>query len=296
MAFIMNNKAPLRLEGQRYSVTSDDLQRIWQSHDWTLNRHSIKEALIIGSILGVIAPYNTSEAVTIAWRFLYWISVVLFAIAVSGVIARKLFPVFLARKMEALPAISIFSVVLALPITAAVLILDIFVTGLTTNPDGLTLQYAYTVLTEMEDGALGYLLLYVQVWVLTILIVGITALIEDKLLAGKTGATPAKPGHKFLKRLPAEIGNELVCLSMEDHYIRVSTRKGDTLILMRMADALSELEDYPGHQIHRSWWVATDAIEKVAKDGRKYIVHLTGGLTAPVSQTHQNKLKDLDLI
>ena len=78
---------------------------------------------------------------------------------------------------------------------------------------------------------------------------------------------------------------------MEDHYIRARTKQGDTLILMRMADAVAELEGYKGLQVHRSWWVALDAIEKSSKDKRRHILHLHGGIEAPVSKTYLEKLK-----
>ena len=43
---------------------------------------------------------------------------------------------------------------------------------------------------------------------------------------------------------------------MEDHYVRVFTDAGESLILLRLSDAMAEVRDVPGLQIHRSHWVA----------------------------------------
>jgi DNA-binding LytR/AlgR family response regulator len=79
---------------------------------------------------------------------------------------------------------------------------------------------------------------------------------------------------------------------MEDHYIRAYTDKGDTLVRMRLKDAVAELEGFGGLQVHRSWWVALDMIESVRKDGRRHLIHLKGGMTVPVSKTFEGSLRE----
>jgi len=78
---------------------------------------------------------------------------------------------------------------------------------------------------------------------------------------------------------------------MEDHYLRVYTRLGSDLILMRMRDALAELDGLDGAQIHRSWWVARAAVERVVRDGRNVTLALPGGLQAPVARSQVAVLK-----
>jgi DNA-binding LytR/AlgR family response regulator len=74
-----------------------------------------------------------------------------------------------------------------------------------------------------------------------------------------TQAGPQPP--KFLERLPLKLrGAEVWAVEAEDHYLRLHTSKGQDLILMRLADAVAELEGIEGAQVHRSWWVARDAI------------------------------------
>lgn len=105
-------------------------------------------------------------------------------------------------------------------------------------------------------------------------------------------APPQQTRPPFFDRLPPSLGTDLVALEMEDHYVRAHTALGSDLILMRMRDALAELGDLEGAQVHRSWWVARIAVEDMRRDGRNIRLHLTGGLEAPVSRNMAPKLKD----
>lgn len=105
------------------------------------------------------------------------------------------------------------------------------------------------------------------------------------------GAQPVAPdtrspglGAQLAARLPARLGGDVIALRTEDHYVRVYTRIGDALVLMRMSDAIGELVGIPGIQVHRSWWIARDAIVAVERRGRTTRVHLSNGLTAPVAR------------
>lgn len=89
----------------------------------------------------------------------------------------------------------------------------------------------------------------------------------------------------FLKRLPPQIGTDLISLSSQDHYVEVTTEKGRELIHMRFADALRELRDYPGQQIHRSHWIAARAFSGLARENSKVMAHLSDGRTLTVSRS-----------
>ncbi|WP_237392270.1 LytTR family DNA-binding domain-containing protein [Aurantiacibacter rhizosphaerae] len=105
--------------------------------------------------------------------------------------------------------------------------------------------------------------------------------------------TPAQPaGPRFLERLPAEIGTDLIALEMEDHYVRAHTALGSELVLMRMRDAVAELDGIAGEQVHRSWWVARGAVADVKRDGRNVRLVLDNGVEAPVSRANVSVLKD----
>ena len=95
----------------------------------------------------------------------------------------------------------------------------------------------------------------------------------------------------FLALLPIEKRGSLLCLEMDDHYLKVHTDKGQHLVLMRFKDALEKLSAFSGFQTHRSWWVAEGAISKINKQGRKYKIILTNHLQVPVSKTYEQKIR-----
>lgn len=109
-----------------------------------------------------------------------------------------------------------------------------------------------------------------------------------------THAAPAgAPPAKFLERLPIKLrGADLWAVEAEDHYLRLHTSRGEDLILMRLSDALGELEGLEGAQTHRSWWVAKAAVGEVKRgDGRATIV-LPSAKEAPVSRTYARALRE----
>lgn len=102
------------------------------------------------------------------------------------------------------------------------------------------------------------------------------------------GQAPAR----FLDRLPPKLrGARLIAVQSEDHYLRLHTDRGSDLILMRLADALIELEGLEGAQTHRSWWVARDAVRDVARGDGRATLTLDGGLMVPVSRRHARSLR-----
>jgi hypothetical protein len=101
---------------------------------------------------------------------------------------------------------------------------------------------------------------------------------------------PSRP--RLFERLPHSFGEKLYCLSSEDHYVRAHGEYGSVLLLMRMKDAVAELDGLPGLRIHRSWWVARDAVERVERNGRVRMV-LTNGMSAPVARSCEGAVRSL---
>lgn len=117
----------------------------------------------------------------------------------------------------------------------------------------------------------------------------------DQRPGAVTHAAPAGAPQpvRFMERLPGKLkGAVIYAVSSEDHYLRLHTSKGADLILMRLSDAMTELEGLEGAQTHRSWWVARDAVESVKRDGEKITLMLKGGAEAPVSRANVKTLRE----
>jgi hypothetical protein len=102
----------------------------------------------------------------------------------------------------------------------------------------------------------------------------------------RSGTAPASPSAAtgLLALVPARLGERLLALSAEDHYLRVHTDRGDDLVHYRLSQAREDL-GARGAQVHRSWWVATDAVDRAERDGERWTLVLRGGLRVPVSRT-----------
>lgn len=106
--------------------------------------------------------------------------------------------------------------------------------------------------------------------------------------AAVAGAAPPR----FLDRLPSRLrGAALRAVEAEDHYLRLHTSKGQDLILMRLSDAVAELEGIEGLQVHRSWWVARDAIVDARRGDGRATLTLKDGAQVPVSRTYAGELR-----
>lgn len=105
-------------------------------------------------------------------------------------------------------------------------------------------------------------------------------------------ATVPPPPNPLIDQLPAELGSAIVALEMEDHYLRVHTLLGSALVLMRLRDGIALLGDLEGMQVHRSWWVAREAVEEVVRDGRNIRLRLPRGLEAPVARANVAILRE----
>jgi|HubBroStandDraft_1064217.scaffolds.fasta_scaffold93305_2 hypothetical protein len=126
---------------------------------------------------------------------------------------------------------------------------------------------------------------YLQALVTSIpVVIGFVFLIghreRQRRLAAEAGEEP--PSRDGLLGAPS---SQVVCLQMEDHYVRVHTRGGSRLVLTTMSQAIAAVDKNPGLQVHRSWWVAKTAVVRAVADGRNLRLELANGLTAPVARS-----------
>ena len=126
---------------------------------------------------------------------------------------------------------------------------------------------------------------YFQALVTSIpVVVGFAFLILDRRrrrrLAREADAAP--PSREGLLGAPA---GQVLCLQMEDHYVRVHTRGGSRLVLATLSQAMAAMNKTSGLQVHRSWWVAEAAVVRVIADGRNLRLELANGVSAPVARS-----------
>ena len=138
-------------------------------------------------------------------------------------------------------------------------------------------------------GFLNYLL---PVFIVTMAMTGLNFLVQRT--PPETHAAPAGgPPSRFLDRLPPKLrGGELWAVEAQDHYLRLHTSRGQDLILMRLSDAVAELEGIEGAQTHRSWWVAKAAVEDARRGDGRATLTLKNGVEVPVSRAYAKALRE----
>jgi hypothetical protein len=114
-------------------------------------------------------------------------------------------------------------------------------------------------------------------------------------LAAARIARPAAGGPSSRPRLYQRLGpgfqGDILALESEDHYVRVHGAGQSELLFIRLRDAIAEMDGHPGEHIHRSWWVARDAVADVSGNGRNREIRLVNGLRAPVARDSVDRLR-----
>jgi hypothetical protein len=206
----------------------------------------------IGGLLGLIGPFGTyiNEGGPLP-RILYWVAASLISSVACDRLLRALAPHAPRIPRWALTGLTV--ILATLPLSFMI--------------------HAMAKLTWPHLPRIGWLEWYGQA-----LLVSVFYFVVKLLL----------PAARPVARAPSvqtRLGREVLCLQMEDHYVRVHSRDGSRLVLNSLARAVAELKAVDGMQVHRSWWVARHAVDALIEDGRNVRLRLTNGLEAPVART-----------
>jgi hypothetical protein len=226
-----------------------------------------------GVFLGVIGPFGSYRNGAAPERIAYftgtfWVASLLYAVivpAAAQAAARARLPLWLW----------------APPVIAAAAV-----------PVAAVSRVGAQTLWPWIDGRVGLLEWYGQSLLLSVVALGAALLVRRSwsapVPAMAPAAAPPAPSPSPARRLVAD---KVLCLQMEDHYVRIHTASGSRLELMSMSQAIAALGGVEGRRVHRSWWVARAAVEAAEPDGRNWRLRLRGGLRAPVSRANVAPLR-----
>jgi len=239
----------------------------WLSHRITVD---VLLLAFVGLVMAQLGPYRTLDA-PLALRIGYWLTAVIGG-GLAGIVADRL----LAMRI---PGFWLRIVVVSLAITPPV---TLYIYAL--NALLLDLPRRWWLLPQLAW----------QVLVVMVLLMTLRALLWRRVVETRTLVMPPLPEaeRNFRLRLSATRRSaRLIALEAEDHYVRVHTDSGSELLAMRFSEAVAELAQAHGYRVHRSWWVAADAVEGVHWTRGGGAARLAGGLIAPVSRSHARELK-----
>ena len=228
-------------------------------------------------VLGVAGPFGTAETVPLLRRLVYWCVIVFTTGPFGFVLGFVGCDIFHALRLPKWLAAIVSGLVAGLPISAVVF----SVNALLLQPGDLAINDLPLVLSIVAISAVLSLATYIA------------------FFAKPPVPIPVMPfsAHpRLLDRLPADHRAPLIALTATNHYTEVTTSAGTTRLLLRLSDAIAEAAPTPGLRIHRSYWVATDQITAVRREGPRAIVTLTDGRDYPVSRSHLSALEQTGLL
>ena len=242
----------------------------------TVRRWGVDLAMLvaIGLLMGFLGPFG-SDRIPVVGRYVYWM-ICMVGGGLIGIAADELLRPRMAGTWRRVAVVSVL-------MTPAVSL--------------LVLSTEHLLMGGRLDWQ-GFARLQWQVFPILLAVMVVRALVWRRAPAKietRTIVAPPLPEAEaaFRRRLSARRrGARLIAIEAHDHYLKVHTDAGAELITLRFADALSELAQAHGWRVHRSWWVAADAVETVRWRRGVGEMRLVGGLTAPVSRTYGPVLKE----
>ena len=248
-----------------------------------LRRHRANWAIAAAGavLLAGVGAFGTDHAPA-PTLYLYWFGMMLAAALAGALLAERLEK---RRRLAAnqLALATVLTICLAASMTPVVWVAAAVLLGGSSQPGKMVTLFPQALLIAAAFVALRWVTERVRTSPATV-----------------APAAPAPPAARIapatrptlLDRLPERLREaELYAIEAEDHYLRLHTDRGSDLILMRLSDAMDELEGLEGARTHRSWWVARDAILSATRGRGRARLEIKGGLSAPVSRTYAPDLR-----
>ncbi|WP_439136677.1 LytTR family DNA-binding domain-containing protein [Roseicyclus sp.] len=244
---------------------------------------------LLGSVaLGLLGPYGTWVLLPLVWRLSFWAAILIAAVTVAGGAA------FLSRLV--LPRRPFLGLWLEGGLTALIL--------------GPMIWSLCCVLPHADPALVpppGKIMLAVfAVWLCVLLLRGLprrappppAALVARDRQVARTDieTVPNITRPAFLARSDLDLPGAVMRVSAADHYLEIQTTQSTGRMIMRFRDAMPDLEELAGFRIHRSHWVAAEAVLRVRAEGRRHVMDLIDGTVLPVSQAYLEPLRAVGLL
>jgi len=107
----------------------------------------------------------------------------------------------------------------------------------------------------------------------------------------QTEASPASLSS-LIDTVPPSLGDDIMRMHAQDHYVEVVTTEGGTLLTERFSDCVEKLERLDGIQCHRSHWISLGHDDDLTRSGSAYVCTMSNGDQVPVSRRRYAELKD----
>lgn len=229
--------------------------------------------MAVGILIGISGPFETFAFLPLVPRVLYWTLVVIVTYSVGAVLNIYLSNRFKAALTAVWLRLAVYGMATGLAVFAIVTLINTAVFG-----------WPYATVGSVAAS-------FALICVISTIISGLAMVFRHDASGTDIVQTPP-----LLDRLPLDKRGGLVSLSVQDHYVNVTTTQGQEMLLMRLSDAIKETAPTEGLQIHRSHWVARDQIAAAERRGDRAVLTLKSGAEVPASRSYIPALRDAGIL
>jgi len=119
----------------------------------------------------------------------------------------------------------------------------------------------------------------------------ILRLVDDAVSASVSTPQVDEYGERFLSSLPGVVGNDVIAIASDLHYLNVWTVAGRTTVLGNLKDVTTDLGDV-GMQVHRSHWVAHAYVRRIVGTASNAACILSNELRVPISRRRWKAVRE----
>ncbi|GAA6207117.1 LytTR family DNA-binding domain-containing protein [Cognatishimia sp. WU-CL00825] len=242
--------------------------------------------LATGVILGLAGPFGTEAVMPIVPRLFYWVGSATGFFFLGSYVGTAASALFKNWGLGFWPATFAAGAMAGLAIFAALLLLNVALFDVSLSCLSCTLTLGANVV------GISMIITVAFVQIRRHFEAAQIPVADTGTSLARTQASSQTPEPSLMRRLPFEKRGALISMSVSDHYVEVVTVKGQELLLMRLSDAMGEVGDTNGMQVHRSHWVALDQISAARRDGAKAVLSMSDGRDIPASRTYVAALKE----
>lgn len=256
---------------------------------WSFKQIAIELLIIaaIGLVFGFLGPFGT-YAMPVGLRLAYWVGFIIIGYAIFRPVSISAGWLRESTGISIWAAELLSTAVAALPLT---FLIGFAISGMRFDPLFFGNQF---LLLYVQCAAIGF-----GIFLFMRMLFGADSKAQEQETLVNEEVPEPKPITsdqipvltKLHERLAPGFLSPIIALGVEDHYVRVHGAERTEMLLMRLRDAIPETHPQEGMQVHRSWWVARDAVLTSKRDGRNLRLSLSGGLEVPVSRAYVTKLK-----
>ncbi|WP_374619334.1 LytTR family DNA-binding domain-containing protein [Devosia sp.] len=264
------------MNGKALQITLREMQRHFS------DPRILVGLVVVGALLGITGPFGTFASLETVPRLAYWLAVAVGTYGTGMLVSLFIINAFGMTIRAAWARVLVFGTITGVPVTLVVLLLNMVTFGagwrhaidpMTLWLDSTLVGFGVMAISEILGGSLRR---------------------PTETEAAANAAAPSSPA--ILERVPLPQRGALWALIVQDHYVEVLTERGRTLVLMRLSDAIRETAGVRGLQIHRSHWVALEAVRRVVREDGKPAAELPDGRRLGISRSYLAAAREAGLV